>query len=126
MDRIGFEEMHELSIAENIVNIVQENLRGTGLIRSVKIKVGELATVIPDSLEFCFSAVTNGTILENAKLDIEIVPIVAHCENCGTNSEIQGLSFRCKKCGGADVEIVSGNELQVVEIELDDNVREKK
>jgi len=114
--------MHELSIAENILEIVNANLEGHGpaAIRSVKVRIGELAGVIPESLEFCFAAITKGTAMESAKLEIERTDIVAHCETCGADSAVKGLIFRCPSCSGPNIKIVSGDELRVVEIEVDD------
>ncbi len=117
--------MHELSIAENILEIVKENVGAVSSVTSVKIRIGELASVIPDSLEFCFNAITKGTPFENAKLLIENVGIVAHCEICGADSVVENFLFKCKHCGRADVKLISGNELQVVEIEIDDGVKEE-
>jgi len=116
--------MHELSIAENIVEVVKENLAERRQLRSVKVRIGELANVIPDSLEFCFSAITKGTPFENARLEIENVGIVVHCDNCGADSEVEAFVFRCGNCGSTDVDVVSGNDLRVVEIEVDDEVKE--
>ncbi|MFZ1082635.1 MAG: hydrogenase maturation nickel metallochaperone HypA [Candidatus Kryptoniota bacterium] len=116
--------MHELSIAENIVEIVKENLAAGHSVKSVKVKIGELANVIPDSLEFCFGVITKGTPLENTRLEIENVDIVAHCEGCGTDSGVEGFLFQCKNCGSTDLKIISGNELQVVEFQVDDEIEE--
>jgi len=114
--------MHELSVAENILEIVKENLPSTGSVKKVKVRIGKLANIIPDSLEFCFDAITKETIFEGAKLEIENANIMAHCENCGVDSEVEGYLFQCKACGKFDVNIISGNELQVVELEIDDGV----
>ncbi len=114
--------MHELSIAESIIEIVMENLstNGGGEVRSVKVRIGELAGVVPDSLDFCFTAITAGTPLEGSKLEIERTSIVAHCAACGADSNIERFVFTCPVCGGVNIEVVSGSELQVVEIEVDD------
>lgn len=114
--------MHELSIAENILEIVRENFdaNGGGKLRSVKVRIGELAGVIPDSLDFCFTAITKGTPLESAKLEIEKTGIVARCNDCEKESEVHGLVFKCPECKSSNISVVSGNELQVVEIEVDD------
>ena len=50
--------MHELSIAQSILEIVKENAGVTDLVKHVKVRIGELANVVPDSLEFCFGAIT--------------------------------------------------------------------
>ena len=114
--------MHELSIAQNIVEIVGDSLsaNGGGKLKSVKVRIGELAGVVPDSLEFCFTAITKGTTMEEAKLEIERTGIVGRCTDCGTDSAVEGLVFRCPLCGSVEMKLISGNELQVVEIEVDD------
>ncbi|MCL5268687.1 MAG: hydrogenase maturation nickel metallochaperone HypA [Bacteroidetes bacterium] len=113
--------MHELSIAENIIEIVKETLAssGGGKLRSVKVRLGELAGVVPDSLDFCFTAITKGTPMEEAKLEIERTAIIAHCTGCGKDSTVEGLIFKCPLCESVNVGVISGNELQVVEIEID-------
>ncbi len=113
--------MHELSIAENILEIVNENLpaSGGGRVKYVKVRIGDMAGVVPDSLDFCFTAITKGTQLEHAKLKIEKTGIAAHCNVCGRDSRVEGLVFRCPLCDSSDVRIISGNELQVVEIEVE-------
>ena len=114
--------MHELSIAESIIEIVKENLstNGGGEVRSVKVRIGELAGVILDSLDFCFTAITNGTPLEGARLEIERTNIITRCGDCGTDSEVKGLVFQCPMCESINIQVISGNELQVIEIEVDD------
>ncbi|MGO9481692.1 MAG: hydrogenase maturation nickel metallochaperone HypA [Candidatus Kryptoniota bacterium] len=117
-------QMHELSIAESIMNIVNENLVGNRPVISIKVRIGSLANIISDSLEFCFDVIKKGTPIEKAELKIESVVIMAHCEICGTDFEIEDFLFRCKNCGSTDLRIVSGNELQVVEIEVEDEIEE--
>lgn len=114
--------MHELSIAQNILDIVKENLpaNGGGKVKTVKVRIGELAGVIPDSLEFCFAAITRDTPMEESKLEIERTAIVARCMNCGAESVIQELVFKCPACESVNMKVISGNELQVAEIEVDD------
>ncbi|MCL4539252.1 MAG: hydrogenase maturation nickel metallochaperone HypA [Bacteroidetes bacterium] len=114
--------MHELSIAQSILDIVRENLsaNGGGRLKSVRVKIGELAGVVPDSLDFCFGAITKGTEMEEARLEIERTGIVARCDECGRDFPIEGLVFRCPVCESAGIKVISGNELRVVEIEVED------
>jgi hydrogenase nickel incorporation protein HypA/HybF len=114
--------MHELSIAQSILEIVEQHLppgKNAG-VRSVKLKIGDLAAVVPDSLEFCFSALTMGSPLEGAKLDIEHVPVLAECKDCGERSAVEDHTFACPSCRSGNLAIVTGRELQVTEIELFD------
>lgn len=114
--------MHELSIAENIIEIVRENLPSGNRrkLRSIKVRIGELAGIVPESLDFCFTAITKGTPIEDAKLNIEKVGIAARCTHCGNEFPIEGLVFRCPACESAGIRVTSGNELEVVEIEVED------
>lgn len=115
--------MHELSIAQSIAEIVNQyapagKKRG---IRSVKLKIGDLAGVLPESLSFCFAAVIEGTLAEGAELQIENVPIVCRCNQCGFNFEVGHYVFLCPTCGNPYVEVICGQELDVAEIELNDD-----
>ena len=112
--------MHELSIAQNIVEIVLANLPAgeEHSVRSVKLKVGEQSGVVADSLEFCFTAITQGTPLDGVVLDIVRMPFVLKCRECDTSFQSEAGTVLCPSCGGMDVEVLSGTELEVVELEL--------
>ena len=113
--------MHELSLAENIVDIVRQNLPAeqSGAV-SVKVRVGEMAGVVPDSLAFCFEAITAGTPLEGMRMVIERVPLREKCRTCGEERVLPQPLFLCPACGGSDLLILSGRELEVSEIEVED------
>lgn len=116
--------MHELSIAQSIIEIVRSNVASDDayLVRSVRVKVGEISGVIPESLEFCFEAITHDTPLERATLDIEHVPFVLRCKTCDASFGSEMGIVLCPHCTGTDTQVLSGFELQVAEIELDDRV----
>lgn len=111
--------MHEMSIAEALFGIVMDEAGRHGLIavERVVIQIGEMAAVIPHALCLCFSIISRGTCAEGAKLDIEIVPIVARCSQCGMLFQVENFSFRCPECGLVTTECVSGRELLVLEVE---------
>jgi hydrogenase nickel incorporation protein HypA/HybF len=114
--------MHELAIAQNIVEIVHGAVPGhrLGAVRSVRIDVGGFSGVVPESLEFSFEAIVSGTPMETARLDIHRVPVVMRCSACGRDFEREEPFFTCPGCGGIRLRMVSGSELQVKEVELDD------
>jgi len=115
--------MHELGIAENILDIVRQSVPDgqTSTVRDIRIRVGPFAGVVPDSLKFCFDALSGDAGMENAVLRIEQTPLAASCRDCGTKSEIQNFIFRCPACSSVNLEIISGKELEVCEIVLADN-----
>ena len=114
--------MHELSIAQNILDIVRENVpQGDEvLVRAVRVKIGAMAGVVPDSLAFCFSAITHGTPLERAALEIINVSLTVRCRTCGAESAIEQTLFFCPSCGGYELDVLAGRDMHVSEIELDD------
>jgi hydrogenase nickel incorporation protein HypA/HybF len=114
--------MHELSIAQSILEIVRQNLpldREVS-VSVVRLRIGVMAGVIPDSLEFCFSAIAQGTPAEGAALEIEHVPLTARCAACGRESAIEPTRFICPLCGSNDLTVAGGREMQVREIEIAD------
>lgn len=114
--------MHELSIAEAVVDVALRHARGRR-VAAVELKVGHLRQVVPSALEFAFELVTQGTALEGAKLRMEEVPAAGRCRECGAETALPDLPFRCRACGGWDVEVMRGEELLVDALELDERPR---
>lgn len=112
--------MHELSVARNIVEIVEQHLPSatSRRFKTVRIRVGEIANVVPESLAFCFGALIEGTALQGSSLEIERIPLGCRCRGCHRAFQPSHFAFLCPECGNGDIEIVSGTELNVVEIEL--------
>jgi hydrogenase nickel incorporation protein HypA/HybF len=112
--------VHELSIAQSILDIVHAHVPSEELtrVRSVKLKVGELAGVVTDSLEFCFTALVHETDLAASSLLIEHVPYTIHCNSCNVTMHATPGFTPCPNCGGSDTHMTAGAELQVMEIEL--------
>lgn len=108
--------MHEMSITQSIVDAVCERAAGRR-VRRVSVQVGALCAVVPDSMQFCFELVTEGTVMENARLDIDQPPGLAHCHSCGSEFELRDLILLCP-CGSAEVEILAGRELRIMSMEV--------
>ncbi|MDP2366449.1 MAG: hydrogenase maturation nickel metallochaperone HypA [Ignavibacteria bacterium] len=120
--------MHELSIAQEIFSIVQQNVDEENLnsVKNVKVKIGKLSNILPDSLLFCFDAIKTNTKLQNVELKIDISPVIIECNDCLTKSEIEPPDFSCPKCNGINIKMTGGDELFVEEIELNDIIPEVK
>jgi len=114
--------MHELGIAQNILDIVRQSVPEEQApdVKWIRIRVGQLSGVIPDSLDFCFNILVGETNMRQAGLAIEQVPTASRCKQCGHQFQIEDTAFVCPACKSADLELISGRELQVVEIELID------
>ena len=107
--------MHELAIAESVVSTVLE--RTGGRVRVVRLRVGRLSGVVPDALTFCFELAATGTALEGARLEIAEQAGRAHCRACDSDFAMRDEFLLCD-CGSADVELLSGRELQVTSVEV--------
>lgn len=110
--------MHELSIAQAVVEIAAAHANG-GRVASVHVRVGRLRQVVPEALRLGFELCAVGTPVEHAELELEPVEIVVACAACGTASSLDGFPLACRACGSVDVAIVSGEELLVDELELE-------
>jgi hydrogenase nickel incorporation protein HypA/HybF len=111
--------MHELSIADSLVSIAVRHAGGRR-VAVVEVAVGELRQVSPDALEFAFELCAEGTLAEGAELRLERVPVTVACRDCAAESSADDLPFTCAACGGLDVEVVAGEELQVEALELEE------
>ena len=115
--------MHELSIAASIVESVTESAAAYpgARVKQVRLRVGALASVIEDSLQFCWELASEGTAVAGAALVIDKLPVVVHCEACGVDAELEGVqSFRCPRCGEIAADLRQGRELEIDSIELDE------
>ena len=115
--------MHELSIVTSIVETVTESLNAYpgARVLEVRLRVGALASVIPESLEFCYGIASEGTPLEGSRLVVNLLPVVVHGAACGQDAELEGVqSFRCPRCGEPCSEMRQGRELEIDSIEIED------
>ncbi|MFA5831913.1 MAG: hydrogenase maturation nickel metallochaperone HypA [Bacteroidota bacterium] len=118
--------MHELSVAENIVEIIHQHVENDRLhdVRSVTVKVGTYSGVVADSLEFSYQAITAATPLEQSSLSLERIPFVVQCNDCHAKLINDDGVTQCVSCGSFRTTIISGRELQVKDIELEDVEKE--
>jgi hydrogenase nickel incorporation protein HypA/HybF len=115
--------MHELSLITSVIESVTESLAaypGARVIE-VRLKVGALAAVAEDALQFCYGIASEGTTLKGSRLRIDRLPVVIHCAPCGLDSTLDGvLSFHCPKCGEVCCDLHQGRELEIDSIEIDE------
>ncbi|WP_078628994.1 hydrogenase maturation nickel metallochaperone HypA [Streptomyces sp. 142MFCol3.1] len=113
--------MHELSIAVAVVEQVEEAVRGQGsAVESLTLRIGELAGVVPEALDFSFGLATEGTALAGARLLIETVEAWARCDGCGREAST-GMPpvLWCADCGNT-LTLLGGRELEIVRVVVAD------
>jgi hydrogenase nickel incorporation protein HypA/HybF len=111
--------MHEMAITQGIIELCQNHAAGRHIL-SVEVEIGELSSVVPDAIQFCFEACSSGTLLEGATLTIVRIPGRGSCRTCGADMPITTLYDACIACGEYCVTVTAGEEMRVREIEVDD------
>jgi hydrogenase nickel incorporation protein HypA/HybF len=113
--------MHEVGIAQSLLDIAIENCTKQGYngIESIKIKIGKASGVMPDSILFSFDAMKIGTIAEKASLAIDEVPVSGFCNDCKSNFTVEeAYAISCPNCGHFSLRIDTGRELNIYEMEV--------
>ena len=115
--------MHELAIVEGILGAVipQVEKYGGGQIVSIKLKLGEMAGIIPSCVEEYFGLMAKGTIAEGARLDMEFIPVAIRCNECGYEGGVERHKYICPDCGSVNFRITAGREYFVDSVEVEDD-----
>ena len=110
--------MHELSIAEGIIDIVERTARANNVrrVKRVEAAVGELAAVDPAALFFAWESVRKGGPADTAELVLTPVPGAAWCHTCAETVPLHRYGDPCPKCGGYQLTATGGDELKVTGI----------
>lgn len=108
--------MHELAIAESVVDAVLDRLPDKR-ITHIALQVGRLSGIAPDALRFCFELATADTALDGAALEITEPPGSAHCDACEADFALDTPILLCA-CGSAEVRVVSGDQLLISSVKV--------
>ncbi|HEX4024160.1 MAG TPA: hydrogenase maturation nickel metallochaperone HypA [Steroidobacteraceae bacterium] len=108
--------MHELSVTQSIVAICAEHAAGARVLR-VRLQIGRLAAILPDAVRFCFDLCTDGTVLQDAQLEIIEIPGRAVCCRCGAQLTLNEPFGRCD-CGSTELTVIAGQELRIEQMEV--------
>ncbi len=109
--------MHELSIAQSMIELVEEAASGRR-VRRVTLEIGALAGVLSEAVAFCFDVVAEGTLAQGAILDIKEIAAATRCDACGAEFEPPSEFAGCR-CGSHRLTRLRGYEIKVKSIELD-------
>ena len=112
--------MHELSLAQNIIETVKQNVTADELtkVREVIVEVGAFSGVVADSLKFSFEAINAGTELKNAVMTIVDIPFCLKCNECQSETSTEIPMLVCTICGSSNTQILSADELKVKELKI--------
>jgi hydrogenase nickel incorporation protein HypA/HybF len=107
-----------MSVAGAVLETVERHAAGRP-VTVVRLRVGHLRQVVPESLRFYWEIVARETLCEGARLELEDVAVVLACPECDRRWAPELPAFRCSRCGSTDVEVRAGDELLVEYIEVE-------
>ena len=113
--------MHEMSIAQSILDIVDEymtNENGRKLLE-VAVEVGELTAVVPDSLIFCYESLVDSSPYRDSKIRINVIPLTGTCPDCSKSFKIEKFEFLCPTCQSSNISVDGGQELRITHLEVE-------
>jgi hydrogenase nickel incorporation protein HypA/HybF len=113
--------MHELGIANSVLHAVRTEMQRypDAYPAKVCVRIGQMAAIDEDALRFCFEAITRETDMENLALEIEACPLRYRCRRCRRDFAAEHYWFRCPECTSSDTECVSGDELELAYLEVE-------
>ena len=113
--------MHELAITQSMFDIVlkQAEQAHAKKVTKINLVIGEMTSVVSDSVQFYLDFMTKNTIAEGAVVSIEMVPAKGRCRNCNQTFELTEFDWTCPNCQGNIVDVIAGKELFVESIEVD-------
>jgi hydrogenase nickel incorporation protein HypA/HybF len=113
--------MHELSIALAILDAAAEEAerRGGVQVDAIHVRVGPLSGVVKEALLSAYELAREASPLAGCQLGVEDVPVVVFCDRCTMERPIESIqSFRCSYCGSPSAKVVSGRELEITALEI--------
>ncbi len=113
--------MHEMSLCEGVVQVLEQSARAQGFqrVKTVWLEIGALAGVELEAMRFSFEVIKKGTLASEAQLEIIEVPGQAWCLPCVKNVEIEQRFDACPECGSYQLQVTGGEELRVKELEVE-------
>lgn len=113
--------MHEFAVTESILEIVLRHAEQASATRvtHIDLVVGDLSSIVDDSVQFYFDILSQDTIAENAQLVFHRIPGQFRCWDCQTTFESNGRDYACPECGSGRVQVVGGREFRVESIQVE-------
>ena len=113
--------MHEYSIVQSLLNSCEENAEQNNATKVMKVvvKIGVMSGVEPNLLQTAFDTFKEQTMCHDAEFIINIQPVVIKCKSCGEESTLKKNEYACLKCESVDIDILDGEEMYLMQLELE-------
>jgi len=114
--------MHELGIASAVLEAVRQEAqkRAGARVTKIGLRLGDMAGVDRDALSFSFEVLVKDTEFEQLTLEIQSCPLAYRCRACSATFNVSDYLTFCPHCGTSDTECVSGTELEVAYMEIEE------
>jgi hydrogenase nickel incorporation protein HypA/HybF len=114
--------MHELSITESLLEITLKHAEQANAkkVNSLNIIIGQMSSVVDESVQFYWDFVAQNTIAEGATLNFERIPAKFLCHNCQAEFTLNGHpDFMCPQCESGQVQVIGGDEFRLDSIDVE-------
>ncbi len=113
--------MHELAITQSLLEISLRHAQqaDTARIKSLNLVIGELSSIVDDSVQFYWDIISRGTIAEGAQLNFRRIPAALRCEDCAHEFPLDHKDYVCPDCGSSRVMVVAGDDFSLESIDVD-------
>ncbi len=113
--------MHEFSVVQSLMGLIEENARQNNAksVSKVVVKIGKMSGIEPHLLKIAFDTFKEKTICENAELEMVIQDVVAFCEDCGEEFVVEENRFVCPDCGGFNLKVLDGEDMYLMSLEME-------
>lgn len=113
--------MHELAVTENLLEIAIRHGKTAGAIRisNLYLVIGQLSSIIDDSVQFYWDIISKGTIADGAELHFHRKPVEIFCKECADQFTPSGDDFSCPNCGSTKIRVISGEEFYLEAIDVE-------
>ena len=115
--------MHEATLAHELLTIIESVARehAARRVTTATVELGALSCVVPEALSFAFQVMRQDTVADGCRLEIKESPLVVRCAACGYEGASERGASGCPRCDGVPVEVVSGREMRLLSIDVEDD-----
>lgn len=114
--------MDEREVANHVLAVVDQAAyqNSASRVLGLHLEIGGRRVCDPIRLQSVFADVARGTVAEGAQLFVKVLPVRHHCQNCGHDFQAGGAESPCPECNHPHTEMIGGEELRLLDVELDD------
>ena len=120
--------MHELPVVQSLLELTLDHAarRNARRVLALNLVIGQLSSIVDDSVQFYWDILTQDTIAAGARLNFQRIPARFHCRDCGTEFALDESSLICPQCSGFHVDLIQGDEFRLESIDIEESSQPEK